>query len=95
MEEAVSTFQSLVEAEQRNGGPQKKRPLAENENPASMSNQEQGVDKYIKRQKGVEFQPISVGIDAGAEACGKPPVEKGVICTRKKFYRTPLPSTYN
>ena len=31
MEEAVSTFQSVVEAEQQNGGLQKKRPLTENE----------------------------------------------------------------
>ena len=30
MEEAVSTFQSVVEADQRNGGPQKKLPQAEN-----------------------------------------------------------------
>ena len=29
-EEVMSTFQSLVEAEQRNGGPIKKRSLAEN-----------------------------------------------------------------
>ena len=40
MEEAVSKFQSVIEAEQRNGGPQQKWPLAENENPASKSNQE-------------------------------------------------------
>ena len=30
MEEAVSTFQSVVDVEQRNGGPQQKRPLAGN-----------------------------------------------------------------
>ena len=30
MEEAVFTFQSVAEAEQQNGGPQQKRPLAEN-----------------------------------------------------------------
>ena len=30
MEEAVSTFQSVVEAEQLNGGTQQKRPLAQN-----------------------------------------------------------------
>ena len=39
MEEAVSTFHSLVELIQQNGGPQQKLPLAENENPASRSNQ--------------------------------------------------------
>ena len=48
MEEAVSKFQILVEAEQRNGGPQQKQPLSENENRASRSNQEQGIDKSIK-----------------------------------------------
>ena len=37
--ESVSTFKSVVEAEKRNGGPQKEQPLAEKENPASMSNQ--------------------------------------------------------
>ena len=70
MEESVPTFQSVVEAEQRNGGPQKKRPLAKNENPNSRSNQEQAMDKFVKIQKVVEFQPISVGIDAGADTCG-------------------------
>ena len=30
MREAVSKFQSVVEAEQQNGGPQQKIPLAEN-----------------------------------------------------------------
>ena len=38
MEEAVSTFQSAVEAEQLNGWPQKKVPLVENEKPDSMLN---------------------------------------------------------
>ena len=51
MEEAVSTFQSVVEAEQQNVGPQEKQPLAENENSISRSNQEQGMDKSIKIQK--------------------------------------------
>ena len=32
--------------------------------------------------------------EAGAEACRKPPKEKGVINTGKKVYRPPLPSTY-
>ena len=94
MEEAVSTFHSVVESDQVNGGPQQKQPLAENENPASRSNQEQGVDKYIKIQKVVEGHPISVGVDAGVEACGKHPIEKGVIRTGKKVYRSPLPSAY-
>ena len=30
MKESVSTFQSVVEAEQQNGGPQQKQPLSEN-----------------------------------------------------------------
>ena len=49
MGEAVSTFQSVVEAEQRNGEPQQKRTLEENENPARRLNQEHGTDKSIKR----------------------------------------------
>ena len=49
MEEAVSMFQSLVEADQRNGRPYQKRTLAENKNPDSRSNQEQGMDKAIQR----------------------------------------------
>ena len=32
--------------------------------PASKSNQEQGVDKSTKRQKGAEFLPTSVGVEA-------------------------------
>ena len=39
MEEAMYTFHSVVKVEQRNGGPQKKRPLVENENPVIMSNE--------------------------------------------------------
>ena len=52
------------------------------------------MNKYIKRQKVVEVQTISVEFDAGAEACVKPPTEKGVICTGKKVCRPPLPYTY-
>ena len=51
MKEYVSTFQSVVEAEQQNGEPQQKLPLAENKNPASRSNQVQGIDEAIKRCK--------------------------------------------
>ena len=71
MEEAVSKFKIVVEAEKLNGGPQKKRPLAENENPYSRSNREQGMDKSIKRQKGVEGQPIAICVDFGSDACEK------------------------
>ena len=52
------------------------------------------MDKSIKRRKKVEIHPIAVGVESRADACGKPPTEKGVICTGKIFYRTPLPSTY-
>ena len=38
IEEAVSIFQSVVDVEQQNGGPQEKRPLTENENPTIRSN---------------------------------------------------------
>ena len=40
MNESVTTFQSVVEAEQQNFGPQEKQPLAESENPARRINQE-------------------------------------------------------
>ena len=73
MDEALYRFQSVVEAEQRNSGPQKKRPLAENENPAIRPNQEQDMDKSINIQKGNESQPIAVGVEAGAEVCRKNP----------------------
>ena len=69
MEGAVNKFQSVVEADQQNGEPKDKRPLAENENPASRSNKEQDTYKAVKRQKGVEGQPIAIGVEAGAEAC--------------------------
>ena len=74
MEESVSKFKSVVEVEQQNSGPQQKIPLAENENPTIRSNQEQGMDKATKRQKGAEGQNIAVGANTGAEACEKPPI---------------------
>ena len=52
------------------------------------------MNKYIKRQKVVEGQPIAICIDEGEEECGNPLTEKGVICTGEKVYRPPLPSTY-
>ena len=73
-EESVYTFQSVVEAEQRNGGPQQKLPLAENENTASRSNQEQGMDKDIKIQKVVEGHPIAVGVNTKAYECVITPI---------------------
>ena len=69
----MSTFQSVVKAKQQNGGPHKMRPLAKNENLSSLSNKEQGMKQASKRGKLDEFQPISVGEEARAEACGNPP----------------------
>ena len=68
--------------------------MEENENPAIRSNQEQEIYKAIKRQKVVESQTMAVGVDAGEEACGKNPTEKGDIRTGKKVYRPPITSTY-
>ena len=45
-------FQSVVEAEQLNSGPQQKQSLVEIKKPVSRSNQEQGMDKAIKIWKG-------------------------------------------
>ena len=67
MEEAVSTFQSVVEAEQQNDGPYQKRPLIENENPTRNSNQKQGMDEATNRRKGVERNPIAVGVETRVE----------------------------
>ena len=49
MEEDMSIFQSMVKAEQYNDRTQKNRPLAENDKPASSSNEEQGTEKATKR----------------------------------------------
>ena len=43
-----------------------KNGLGRKQNPASRSNQEQGIVKSIKIQKGVEVQPISISVGAGA-----------------------------
>ena len=94
MEESLSTFQSVVEAEKWNGGPQEKQPLEENGNIAIRPKQEQGMDKVTKRRKWVEIHPIDVGVEAREYVCGKNPKEKGVMGTGKKVYRPPLLSTY-
>ena len=83
----------MVEARQQNGGPQQKRTLAEKKT-SRNSTQEQAIVKDTNGQKKVEVHPISVGVGAGAEACVKTPIEKGVILSGKKFYRPPLPYTY-
>ena len=50
------------------------------------------MDKAIKRQK--ELKPsMNVGVEAGVEAYGKTPTQKGVIHTGKKVYRPQLPYT--
>ena len=49
MEEAVCTFQILVEADQRNGVHHKKFLLEEDENPVNIPNKEWGEDQYTKR----------------------------------------------
>ena len=84
MEEAVSTFQSVVDEERLNRKPQKKRTLVENEKPIRRSNQEQRMDKSIKRQKGVEGQPISLGVDAGSKTCGENPYKRELYAQRRK-----------
>ena len=51
MWEDVSTLKSVAEVEQRNGGPQKKRLLVENENTDRKSNEERGMDQATNRPK--------------------------------------------
>ena len=70
------------------------KTLTENKKSASRSNQEQETDKATNRQKRVEGQLISVGVETGEDAGRKPPIKKGVILTRKKVYRPPLTSIY-
>ena len=84
----------MVEADQLNFEPHKKHPRAENKLPTGMLNEVQGTDQATKRQKGVEIQTITVGVQARAKACGTPPTEKWVIRTGKKVFIPPLPSTY-
>ena len=45
IEEAVSTFKSVVELEEWNGGPQQKRPLAENETLPAGQTRNRGLIK--------------------------------------------------
>ena len=52
------------------------------------------MDKATKIRKLIENQPVDVGVESGAEACGKTPTQKVVIRTGKKFYSPPLPYTY-
>ena len=52
------------------------------------------MDKAIKICKGVESQPVNVGVEARLDACGEAPTENGIIRTGNKVYRPPLPPTY-
>ena len=52
------------------------------------------MDQATKRQKRVEIQPIDICVEESTETCGETSSENGVICTGKKVYRPPLPSTY-
>ena len=85
MKEVVPTFQSLVEAEQKNGGPDKMHPLESNENPTIRSNQEQGMDQSINIWKGVESHTIAVFCGARVNACGKPSQEIRLYSQRRNY----------
>ena len=84
MQEAVSTFQSVVEADEHNGGPKKKRQQAENENTSSVPNKKHETYKATKRQKEVKGHLISVVVEEWAEVCGGQHPEEGVICKGSK-----------
>ena len=55
MDESMDTFQSMVKAEQRNGGPQKNLPLAEDENRANTSTKEWNRIKIPRDVKYLKF----------------------------------------
>ena len=59
----MAKLQSVVKVYQRGSEPQKKRHMAEDENPISISKNEQGEYKSTNIRKLVEFHPIA--IDAG------------------------------
>ena len=94
MEKFVSMFQNVIEVEQYIGVTHKNVPLAENGNPYSMSNKEHGIKQFINSCKGVEINTIAVSIDARADICMEPPLEKLVLHTGKTLYRPPPPSAY-
>ena len=52
------------------------------------------MDQSTNRHKGVEGPPISVGVEARAEACGAKTPENEIICTGKIFYSIALLSIY-
>ena len=56
----MSIFQIVAEAEKQNGGSQKNLPLAENENPAIMSNKKHEMDQATNRRKGCEGHLIDI-----------------------------------
>ena len=69
IEESVSIFKIVGEADKQNGGPQKHCPLKKG-NPTSRSNKEQGVYQDTKIRKGGKCHQISIGVEAREEACG-------------------------
>ena len=87
-------LQCVAKADKLNVRPQKKRSLISNENPTSISNKGHGIDQANKRQKGVERQPIDVGVEAREEACGVKNLYKRVIRTEKKVYMPLLPLNF-
>ena len=52
------------------------------------------MDQATKIWNVVEGNPIAMDDESRAEECGETSPEILVIRTGKKFYRTPLPSTY-
>ena len=63
----------MAEAKQHNIGLQKKRLLAENENPNSVSNKGHEIDQATKIWKGVYGYYIAIVVGARSEACGDKP----------------------
>ena len=57
MEEAVSTFHSVVGAEHQNGGPQVKQPLAETEIPPAGQTKNSGWIKPSRDGKELKATP--------------------------------------
>ena len=84
----------MLEKEQQNGGPQQNFPLAENENPDSMSNKEQGGgSSYQDTEISCRLAHIYIYVGEMVKECRAKPLEKGVTLTGRKVYRPPIPST--
>ena len=59
----MATLNSAAKVEQRNGVPQKKRPLTEHENTASITKKEHKEENSTKRRKGCEVHTIAIGVE--------------------------------